>query len=97
MVYGVCAAALGAASVISGASLVPPTKDIPLFLALAAVPTICGHTLFNWTLRHLPASVVSTAFLGEPWEHRYLRGLFSLKFRHRPRCSGAASSSLDSF
>jgi drug/metabolite transporter (DMT)-like permease len=66
VVYGVCAVALGAASVISGASLVPPVKDIPLFLALAVVPTICGHTLFNWTLRHLPASIVSTAFLGEP-------------------------------
>jgi drug/metabolite transporter (DMT)-like permease len=33
---------------------------------LALVCTIGGHTVFNWTLRRLPAATVSLAFLGEP-------------------------------
>jgi drug/metabolite transporter (DMT)-like permease len=27
---------------------------------------VLGHTVFNWTLRHLRAVIVSLAFLGEP-------------------------------
>lgn len=34
--------------------------------ALALVPTLIGHTLFNWALRHTRASVVSVSILGEP-------------------------------
>jgi drug/metabolite transporter (DMT)-like permease len=37
-----------------------------LFLALAVVPTIGGHSLFNWVLAYLPAPVVSISILGEP-------------------------------
>ena len=37
-----------------------------LFWLLAIVPTIFGHTLFNFALGHLPAAVVSVAILGEP-------------------------------
>lgn len=37
-----------------------------LFAALAAVPTLIGHTMINWALQHVPASVVSVAILGEP-------------------------------
>ncbi|MFZ5591161.1 MAG: DMT family transporter [Bacillota bacterium] len=36
------------------------------FVALALIPTILGHTLFNWALRHVPAAVVSVSILGEP-------------------------------
>lgn len=35
------------------------------FTALAVIPTIFGHMLFSWCLRHSTAPVVSTAFLGE--------------------------------
>lgn len=35
-------------------------------LALAVVCQIIGHSLFNWSLRHLPASVVTLGVLGEP-------------------------------
>jgi drug/metabolite transporter (DMT)-like permease len=63
-------------SVLAGASLAAPVRDIPIFLALALLPTICGHTVFNWTLRHLPASVVATAFLGEPVGASILAWLF---------------------
>jgi drug/metabolite transporter (DMT)-like permease len=36
-----------------------------LFL-LALVPQLIGHTTFNWALKHLPASAVAIATLGEP-------------------------------
>jgi drug/metabolite transporter (DMT)-like permease len=36
------------------------------FAALAVVPTILGHTVFNWALKHVSASAVSIACLGEP-------------------------------
>jgi drug/metabolite transporter (DMT)-like permease len=36
------------------------------FLLLAVVPTIFGHTVFNWLLGHLRADAVSVAFLAEP-------------------------------
>lgn len=37
-----------------------------LFAALAVFPTIFGHTLFNWALKFVPASVISVSILGEP-------------------------------
>ena len=36
-----------------------------LFL-LALVPQLIGHTIFNWALKYLPASMVAIAILGEP-------------------------------
>lgn len=41
-------------------------KDWLCFFALAAVPTICGHTVFNWALRYVKAALVSISILGEP-------------------------------
>lgn len=35
-------------------------------MALALVPTIMGHTVFNWALRYVKAAVVSVSILGEP-------------------------------
>jgi drug/metabolite transporter (DMT)-like permease len=75
-VYGVCATVLLLTSVVAGAPLAVPARDIPIFMVLALLPTICGHTVFNWTLRHLPASVVATAFLGEPVGASVLAWLF---------------------
>ncbi|HYF78583.1 MAG TPA: DMT family transporter [Symbiobacteriaceae bacterium] len=37
-----------------------------IFTALAVFPTIFGHTLFNWALKFVPASVISVSILGEP-------------------------------
>jgi drug/metabolite transporter (DMT)-like permease len=37
-----------------------------LFLILALVPQLIGHTTFNWALKYLPASMVAIATLGEP-------------------------------
>lgn len=47
--------------------LVPAAaQDWPLFLAMAAVPGILGHTFYNFALGHVSAFVVSTSLLGEP-------------------------------
>lgn len=35
-------------------------------LALAIIPTIGGHTVFNYLLKNVSASLISVAFLGEP-------------------------------
>lgn len=66
-VYAVCAAALFAACLLVGIPLCPyPPEELVLFAALALVSTILGHTLFNWSLRYLPAYVISVSLLGEP-------------------------------
>lgn len=41
-------------------------REIALFLLLAGVSQIGGHTLYNWSLKHVSATVVSTSLLGEP-------------------------------
>ena len=47
--------------------LVPAANlDWLLFLAMAAVPGILGHTFYNYALGHVSAFVVSTSLLGEP-------------------------------
>ena len=47
--------------------LVPASNlDWILFIAMAAVPGIMGHTLYNFALGHVSAFVVSTSLLGEP-------------------------------
>ena len=50
-------------------SLVPqgnlPTEFV-LFLAMAVIPQIGGHTLYNWSLRWVPAPIVSLSLVGEP-------------------------------
>jgi len=61
----VSAAAVGAASV-SGGLHAPSPRALLACIGLAAICTVGGHTVFNWTLRRLPASTVSLSFLGEP-------------------------------
>ena len=52
---------------IAGTPLYPyPSLDWLLFLALAVIPTILGHTVFNWALRYVKAAVISVSILGEP-------------------------------
>ncbi|MEW5936272.1 MAG: DMT family transporter [Candidatus Thermoplasmatota archaeon] len=47
--------------------LVPETPgDWYLFLAMAAVPGIMGHTMYNYALGRVSAFFVSTSLLGEP-------------------------------
>lgn len=70
--YLVWVNAFGAATVFLYGSLqrlsfwpIPPREWVIIGL-LAVVPTLMGHTLFNWALRHTGPSVVSVSILGEP-------------------------------
>lgn len=66
-VYFTAAVALLGSAVINGVPLWPyPAGEILIFLALAVVCTIFGHTVYNWSLKYLAAPVISTSLLGEP-------------------------------
>lgn len=66
-VYGISALALLATSVASHAPLYPYSpRDFLLFLGLAIVCTVIGHSVLNWSLAYLPAAAVGVAVLGEP-------------------------------
>ncbi len=67
IVYSSCSLFLILMDLITGTPLAPyPPREWGLFLAMALVPTIMGHSLLNWNLKHLPASTVSMSVLGEP-------------------------------
>ncbi|HVB10592.1 MAG TPA: DMT family transporter [Bacillota bacterium] len=67
VVYAIAAAALLPAALVLHSSLWPyPARQWLFFFALALVPTVGGHTVFNWALEYLPATVVSVALLWEP-------------------------------
>jgi len=68
VVYGVAAAVLTVGVVAHpGVALTGyPRGDWAIFLALAAGPTMIGHTGVNYALRYIPAYVANVAVLGEP-------------------------------
>lgn len=67
LVYATCWMTLLAASIVAGVDVRAfPPQDALLFLALAAVCTLGGHTVFNWALRHVSATLVALAFVAEP-------------------------------
>jgi len=43
-----------------------PVMEIQLFILMALIPTLLGHTTQNWALAYLPAYVVSISLLAEP-------------------------------
>ncbi|WP_440960017.1 DMT family transporter [Paenibacillus nitricinens] len=43
-----------------------PANEWGIFILLAVVPTVFGHTLFNWLLQYVSATTVSMNILGEP-------------------------------
>jgi len=42
------------------------TKDLEILLLMAFISGILGHTVYNWSLKYIRASVASVALLGEP-------------------------------
>jgi drug/metabolite transporter (DMT)-like permease len=65
-VYAMVSAAAVGMATVGGTLHVPSLRTLIACIGLAAVCTVGGHTVFNWTLRRLPASTVSLSFLGEP-------------------------------
>lgn len=63
---------LAAMVVLAGVSLVDRQPLWPhsprlwiLYALIALIPTLGGHTLFNWLLRYVPATTISLALVGE--------------------------------
>ena len=66
-VYGLSALLLlVSAAILGNRIVVTSTHELTLFLLMAIIPTIGGHTMFNYALKKLPAHIVATGVLGEP-------------------------------
>lgn len=66
-VYGISAIVLLLSAVAVGDDyIVTDGRELTLFLLMAIIPTIFGHTMFNYALKKVPAHIVSTSVLGEP-------------------------------
>jgi drug/metabolite transporter (DMT)-like permease len=83
--YAACSAFLLVWALAAGTRLHPyGAVEWYYFAALAVVPTIFGHTVFNWAIKHVRPSTISLAFLGEPVVASVLAFLF---FAQRPPTS----------
>lgn len=66
-VYTVASALLLGMGLLTGTTIAAyPARTWWLFIGLALLPTVFGHTVFSWVLRYVRAGVVSLAILGEP-------------------------------
>ena len=52
--------------IMDGIPPVYPTRVYGWLLALAILPQLVGHSIFNWSLKYLPTGYVSVNLLGEP-------------------------------
>ncbi len=67
LVYGVAAILLIILALLSGAPFFDYSpKTYVLFLLLAIVPQLIGHTSLNWALKFFSATLVAVFILGEP-------------------------------
>jgi len=67
IIYLSAAGFLFAAAFVLGQPIWPyPWQEFVLFLLLAGVSTILGHTVYNWSLKYVTAPLVSASLLGEP-------------------------------
>jgi drug/metabolite transporter (DMT)-like permease len=65
--YATSALLLTAMMFIFGKTQLPgQTHDYLWFVLLAVVPTLLGHSLFNYSLKHFKAHLVGIVILGEP-------------------------------
>jgi len=67
IVYGMAALVLIVIMLAMGKSPLgyPPAAWL-WFVLLAFIPQLFGHTMYNWSLKYVPASFVSITLLGEP-------------------------------
>lgn len=66
-VYGIASVTILLLGVAGGTWHAPAAgSDYLIFFLLALGPTILGHNLYNYALRHLPAFPVGMSILGEP-------------------------------
>lgn len=66
-VYGTSSAFLALSCLLTKTRLISyPMKEIILFILIALIPMILGHTLYNWALKYIKAVIVSVSLLGEP-------------------------------
>lgn len=76
-VYAVSAIVLMLGCIVAKIPLVPyDPREILIFLALAVVPMLFGHTVYNWALKYVKAPVVAVSLLGEPVGAIILAGVF---------------------
>jgi drug/metabolite transporter (DMT)-like permease len=67
IVYGICTICLLAACIVVSAPIYPlPIREYELFIVMALVPTILGHTMYNYALKYVKAQIISVSLLGEP-------------------------------
>ena len=69
VVYATATGVLFLYALLLRESLVPlgdVRTEVLLFVAMAVIPQIGGHTLYNWSLRYVPAPIVSLSLVGEP-------------------------------
>lgn len=67
IVYSTAALVLIIAALLTSVPLYPyPRSEYLIFIALALIPTLMGHSVFNWALQRYSATLVSLLFLGEP-------------------------------
>jgi drug/metabolite transporter (DMT)-like permease len=67
LVYGIAAVLLVLLALISGEAFFNyPPRTYLLFLLLALVPQLVGHTTMNWALKFFSATLVAVLILGEP-------------------------------
>jgi len=76
-VYAFSAVVLVLMGIVTGSVMGPyQTSEYILFLVIAIVPMIFGHTVYNWALRYISAPVVSVSLLGEPVGATILAAVF---------------------
>ena len=67
IVYASASIVLLALDAVSGTSLWPfSLLDWLLFAALAVFSTLLGHSLLNWALKYVTATIIATSVLAEP-------------------------------
>jgi len=67
LVYATAAAFLIAVCLVAGHTFSGyPRQTYLMFVLLAVVPQIIGHSSYNWALKYLPATFVGVGTLGEP-------------------------------